>query len=205
MQEKNQHTGRDFDAVSSLLLSSAGMALVTTLLTLTLMTLSGFALLYFATRDIQVSGNDRVSRILLHRVEGLGLYVSHHIWGKDPDRLLRGSPEREPWLQSEDAAADLAGLGAGKSFKWLTDKEFNAFVGSWPETTSGEVFFLNDSQVLPFLAGGSGRVLVVDMGPSGVGSQDIGGAVLHEYIVFSEYDDGRGNVRFLETGLRRKQ
>ncbi|TYT75084.1 hypothetical protein [Desulfobotulus mexicanus] len=204
MQKKNQKTGQDFK-VSSMLFSSSGMALVTTLLTLTLMTLSGFALLYFATRDIQVSGNDRMSRILLHRVEGLGLYLSQDIWDKDPDYLLRGSPQRELWLQTEAEAANLAELGTGKSFNALTDKEFNSFVAKWPEKNSGEVFFSDDSVSLPFLGDGSGRVLVVDLGPSGVGSQDIGGAVLHEYIVFSEYDDGRGNVRFLETGLRRKQ
>lgn len=207
MPEKRFFSGSVPEAKPLFLSSEEGIAIITTLLILTLMTLSGFGLLYFATMDIRVSGNDRVSRTLLHRVEAQGLYVTQNLRDMDSDKLLRESPSRPQWMHTEQEARGFLdeAVPAQKVFSILEDKEIMAFVKNWPANDSGKVSVFEDSDIFPFLGEGRGRVLVVDLGPSGVGSQDIGSAVFHEYMVFSEYEDGRGNVRFLETSLLRKQ
>ncbi|MCW7755249.1 hypothetical protein OOT00_14775 [Desulfobotulus sp. H1] len=192
--------------------SSRGMALLTTLLILTLMILSGFALLYFATMDIRISGNDSHSRVLLYRVEALGLYASQLVLQSDPEIMLEDCPERPGWIRSEEEASSWLGegfqkaMGEGRTgFSVLTDEEFSAFIRAWPDWDTSSLLTVNDASVFPFIGEGRGRVLVVDMGPADIGSQDMGTARMNALAVFSEYEDVNGGSRFLEIGLLRKQ
>jgi hypothetical protein len=199
-----------FEMRCSFFFSETGMALITTLLVLTLMTLSGFALLYFSTMDIRVSGNDRVSRTLLHRMEAVNLHVVQDLWTRDSDDMIKGSPSRPAWMYAEAWAAPMVrenfadALHAGKTFNALVDQDVVGFVRNWPSSGSYGIFSLVDPLAFPFIGNGRGRALVVDRGPSNIGSQDISGPVLYEYIVFSEYQDERGSSRILETSLLRK-
>lgn len=194
----------------TLLEEEKGAALLTTLLLLMLMSLSGFMLLQFATLDIRLSGNDRLSRALLYRVESCALYGAHTLLNMDKELLSPGNPKKPSWIHDAKEILEDTDLGftGKKDLSALSDKEFLQLMSWMAEkdfsSTKDEMISLDDEELFPFLEGGRGKIFVVDCGQASAGSQDLGSSTLRNYLIFTEYRDANGLVRFLEMGLRKK-
>lgn len=190
--------------------SEKGAALITTLLLLVLMSLAGFMLLQFAALDIRLSGNDRLARKLLYQVEACALYGAQTLLNLEKEMLLPENSDRPPWIHDANDLREASDLGlAGKSdLSGLSDKEVLQFMGRMAErdrfSSKKGMMTLDDEKVFPFLEGGLGKILVVDCGQTGTGSQDLGGTTFRKYLIFTEYRDDKNQGRLLELGLFKK-
>lgn len=187
-----------------------GAILITTLLLLLLMSLSGFMLLQFAGLDIRLAGSDKQSRALLYRTESCALYGVQTILNLDREKLLPGGPEKAPWIHDMDEILGDAdfGLSGRRDLSNLSDREFLKVMEKMVErdlASSEElVLTLEDENFFSFLQGGSGKILVVDCGEANAGSLDLGGSRNRKYLIFTEYRDAKTQVRYLELGLLRR-